>query len=208
MFSITTAEVRWFKKGKIPEAMHNWIRSGEGECEEQSPRTDVYFLPDDTPSLGIKVRESRMEIKKRLSSEGCINHSSLSGIPETWTKWSTKTDGQLSENHPLFLDGDHWVQVLKIRSIKKFEISHALELVPFPTDQYPQAGIAIELSNLEIDKELWWTFGLETFGRPDQVMVNLSKIFPTLLKGMPSIKLTQEQSMAYPEWINIARKKP
>lgn len=208
MFSITTAEIRWFKKGKIPQVLLDWIQSNEGIYEDQSPRTDVYLIIDSVPTIGIKVREGRMEIKKKLSTVESFSIEAISGYPETWIKWSSKTADDVKEDYPLLQDKDQWIQIQKKRTLRKFEVSASGQLLPFPETFYPEVGIAIEVSDLEVNDQSWWTFALECFGPQDRVLADLKTVIPTLLTNFPPIELTKDLSMAYPEWIGRLQKKP
>ena len=44
MFTITTAEIRWFLPGHPDENLATWLRGLDGTFEEQEPRNDLYLL--------------------------------------------------------------------------------------------------------------------------------------------------------------------
>ncbi|MBC8503531.1 MAG: hypothetical protein ISR58_17985 [Anaerolineales bacterium] len=71
MFS--TVEVRWFYQGVIPSDIQTWFdqKVVEGiEPINQPSRTDQYLLQGHNASLGVKLREGRVEIKQRVQEYG------------------------------------------------------------------------------------------------------------------------------------------
>jgi len=201
MFSIATTEIRWFFPGRIPDHLYDWHNNKKGLFENQHPRTDVYlFLPDQN-NLGIKLREGRIEFKKRLSIHDDYLVSGLSGNVETWIKWSIKVEDDLDPFNHLFDDSSNWVKIRKKRYLQKYKIIENHKFVAHPRGIFPQEGLALELSELDINDQPCWTLGLESYGNPENVYINLSLAIPLLIGDIPNIRLTKKQSFGYPEWI-------
>ena len=65
-----TAEVRWFYEGAVSPEVLEWFEQGELTPEEQPYRVDYYLRLSDRDSLGIKLREGRIEVKQRHRQHG------------------------------------------------------------------------------------------------------------------------------------------
>lgn len=208
MFSITTAEIRWFQKGVSPPNMHQWLQHLNGVFEEQEPRIDVYQVLPDQMNLGIKLREGRMEIKKRLAFQHSFTSENIHGKLETWIKWSSKTEEGIPSYNTMFDDVSHWIRIEKKRILQKFEITRKKQLTLYPDNGFPEAGIAIELANLKVQEHPWWTFALECFGPMERVATDLLSVAPALLENNVSTQLTKDNSYGYPEWIGMIQKNP
>lgn len=202
MFSITTAEIRWFQLGSSPGIIRKWLRNQKGIYEEQETRTDVYLILKNNPALGIKLREGRMEIKKRLSVGSTVRSHNLAGTSEVWKKWSAKTEESNSAGNLLFEEEDHWIHIRKKRYLQKYEITSGGELIPYPESGFPNSGLAVEIADLVINDQQWWTFGLESFGNPDQVKNDLESFLPQLVRDLPCTHCHTNNSFSYPQWIS------
>ena len=207
MFSITTAEIRWFIPGRGFGKVLEWLRAKEGLYQEEPPRTDLYLKFPGGHDLGVKLRQGRIELKKKLIHHGQYDREGISGKIESWIKWSIVGEEGLSPGNDIFGDATHWLPIQKTRYLKKHAISGD-KLSPFPREGFPEKGIAIELSVLEALGQDWWTFGLECFGNTGEVHPDLTKHLHHLTEGFPVGILSAEQSMGYPEWIGQIIKKP
>ena len=58
-----TVEVRWFREGAIPGDVQRWFHASKQAPLDQPPRTDYYLRLGCDQSLGIKLREGRIERK-------------------------------------------------------------------------------------------------------------------------------------------------
>ena len=62
MFTITSAEIRWFIKGQIPSSVFDWFNGLNENYVNQPERTDYYLVLKSDDALGIKLREGKVEI--------------------------------------------------------------------------------------------------------------------------------------------------
>jgi hypothetical protein len=122
---------------------------------------------------------------------------------ESWVKWSIQATRELDPFHAMFQNPKHWVNIRKKRTLVKFGITAEETLSLPPSDRYPDNGITLEISILEIKKTTWWTVGLECFGFPDRVFNNLLKLTPHILGNLPLNGCTVSNSFGYPEWISV-----
>ena len=202
MFSINTAEIRWFLPGSMPGNLVDWLQQQNGVYDDQPPRTDVYMVLPQQDMLGIKLREGRLELKKRIIQHEAYNAEGIGGKIESWKKWSIMAADGVSPGTMYFQDAAHWISIQKNRFLQKYEVSETGGLMPHPQTGYPASGIAVELSELTLMENTWWTFGLECFGNTGNNHKVLIHSIPSLISGFPASGLTRASSAGYPEWIN------
>ncbi len=86
----------------------------------------------------------------------------------------------------------------KRRRSRKWSLDGGLAEVDAQQSQ-PDQGCGAELTVVELVGERWWTFGLEAFGSPATVGVNLARVTDHLfVSSPPPYPLTLEASFAYP----------
>lgn len=135
-----TAEVRWFCRGPLPDAVAAWF-DAHGPASPVERRTDHYLAPTD-PALGVKVRDGRIEAKRR---EAVLATVHAGARVERWTKWSFPLAGGA------YPDAG-WVAVEKARRQRGARVD---------------AGTCgMELTTAQVGGAAWWTVGLEAVG-PD-----------------------------------------
>jgi hypothetical protein len=207
MFSIITAEIRWFIQGSAYGMVHAWLKVLDGLYQEELPRTDLYLIFPGGHDLGVKLRQGKIELKKKLAHHGQYDHEANAGRIESWIKWSINGEEGLSPDNNFFGDPTHWLPIQKTRFLQKYAISGDQLILP-PRAGFPEKGIAVELSAVKVLGQDWWTFGLECFGNTGDIHTDLMKLLPRLTIGFPAGMLAAERSMGYPEWIGQLIKKP
>lgn len=176
---LKTLEMRWFKQGDIPTSVREWFEKdcmGNGES-----RTDWYLIPiAPCDYLNIKFRQGRLEIKWREKQYPTVNlNSQWQGIMEAWVKWlceAESMEGFLPQHQG-------WVAVEKARSQRQIVLS-------------PEACCNLELTQLRVKNQPWWTVGLESTGDEE----SLSAIAQQLSQTCPET-LTEKDASAYPHWL-------
>lgn len=166
---LRSVEVRWFDRGVVPSEISEWFRKIHPSIEAQTPRSDDYLiLPENGTSLGIKLREGKIELKQRTDQFGVFDlGSEIRGEIEAWRKWSfelAKTNLDLYR-----VPTENWICVEKSRQIAKFEIS------PVSMTDLPDRGCGVELTKIRAEDQEWWTIGLEAFGENCDLKSDLSK---------------------------------
>lgn len=180
---LRTLEMRWFKQGEIPLAISRWFNQ---DCpgkrvQEAESRIDWYLQPiAPCDNLNIKFRQGRLEVKWReqqfppvaLAQQG-------QGRVEQWVKWLCEAESMQD-----FLPQDPaWVAVEKARLQRQFVLS-------------PEAFCNVELTQLRVQEQNWWTFGLESTGDQD----SLYQIVWEVGQNCPET-FTKEDAAAYPHWL-------
>jgi hypothetical protein len=197
-----TVEVRWFQAGVPPPELVAWFQQGERHPEEQPHRVDYYLRLRQGDSLGIKFREGRIEIKQRQRSYGIIHfHERVSGLVESWHKWSfelTEASGDLTT---LFAPASPWIGVQKARHVRKYGVTAVGRILAVPADEQPERGCSLELTDVAVGGMPWWTVGFEAFGDEGGLReVLLCVVEHVLAQGQAPV-LDAKDSYGYPAWL-------
>lgn len=201
MFS--TDEARWFFKGSIPASILVWFAAQDCVTAVQPARVDYYLRLNRDDTLGIKLREGRIEVKQRTHPGEFIRFSEqTAGVAESWRKWSfglAVADENVTES-------TQWVGVWKSRRWCLFEMGADGRFLPNPVNAMPEQGCACEMTQVRLmnTSEMWWTLGFEAFGaetgRRDRLLL-VAKLF---LEQANAPVLTVKNSYSYPTWLHIA----
>ncbi len=199
---LSTAEVRWFHKGKTPAKLRSWFRklaAKDGvEAEPQPLRIDHYLLERDTDALGIKFREGRVEVKQRQGERRLISFGpGWDGYVETWRKWGFPlADAQ--RRGEAFESLDDWIAVRKKRRVITYSISPKGKLIALSGDADAESGCSVELTQVRVKKTLWWTLGFEAKGRPEKLESTLELVARAVLNGSAPPTFGPTDSFGYP----------
>jgi hypothetical protein len=203
-------EVRWFYQGTVPAEVAKWFQSGTGRAEAQAPRVDYYLDLQEMDGLGIKLREGKVEVKRRQRQHGLRRfREQAAGVVEHWRKWSFELsmgEGELSDSlRPV----SSWVAVQKERQLRKYRVAEDERLVPVPAEAYPERGCSVELSSLCVEGQDWWSLCFEAFGDESSLRQTLLLVVEEVLtcEGVP-FPLDAEASYGYPRWLASLRRPP
>lgn len=197
MFTVTTAEIRWFVRGKIPSFIFDWFIGLNKNYVNQPERTDYYILLKSDDALGIKLREGRIEIKQRANYIGNISTGkNVTGNAEKWIKWSfelNEASNILSDN----LLSYGWLQVTKNRISVNYGITEE-NIVSQKEPIIYKNGCTTEITSIILNNEDWWSLGLEAYGEENRLKDNLVLISHLILSDKSDIHLTLNDSYSYP----------
>ena len=167
-----TAEVRWFVRGPVPPQVRAWF-DALGPGVEAESRTDRYLAPTGD-ALGVKLREGRVEAKRRAGTLGPL--ADAQGEAESWAKWSFET--------PDATDGDEWVAVAKTRRQRHAD------------------GCALELAEVVVEGAAWWSVCLEATGPTDDARLSALRDGARRWLARPDAPaLTASAARGYPAWL-------
>jgi hypothetical protein len=202
-----SAEARWFYGGTIPQQVLQWFREEQGILEEPADRVDHYLHLPDGDSLGIKLREGRLEIKQRHRKYGTVEfHKGAAGLVEHWRKWSFQLAQGSDRLPPAMISDPSWIAVRKRRWLYRYRITRDRDVIPMETVEYPEQGCDLELTSVKAEGRDWWTWGFEAFGEETALQGNLvlvaAQIFAT---HGPPIVLGVSHSHSYPAWLAALR---
>jgi hypothetical protein len=203
---LTTYEVRWFNSGNIPENIESWFKHGCLLSPTKLPekREDVYLYTPKCNYLGIKLREGGLEIKWRYVEKTAMQFgSSVEGNIEKWKKWRCLDSSEESFSLQQIGDNPVWVKVGKVRSSQLYEI---VEKKPqaVSNDANVDNGCSLELTNVEINGNKWWSIALEAFGEDTNLKDNLQATADFVFSNYDSLPLQAENSYSYPSLLELA----
>jgi hypothetical protein len=197
-----TVEVRWFNKGVVTPRVLNWFQQDKGKIEKQPARIDYYLRVADGGSLGIKLREGRIEIKQRYHQEGVVRfHERVAGQVEHWHKWSF----ELAERSKvgMAIPASSWVEVEKKRIIQRYRITNQGNTEVVSVRAYCDWGCDLELTSINVEGEQWWSLGFESFGDETAIRAGLILVVRKVLAAEEPPAFNAEDSYGYPKWLEV-----
>jgi len=203
---VHSAEVRWFIPTTLPERVQDWFKDGQPSPELEDSRVDEYLLFPDCDSVGVKLREGKLEIKAMLCAPRPISMGAgINGRTDQWVKWSFKSEGLRDLNLGLHQSGK-WVKVRKERCLRKFSADANIVEVPAKQKPFPIAGCNVELTRIEVEEDprFWFSLGFESFGpsgSTSKILDDTLRLFFKKRGLMPGVPLNGLASLSYPAWL-------
>lgn len=194
-----TAEVRWFYKGDVPEAVVAWFGALPGEPAEEA-RTDRYLRPTDA-ALNLKWREGQVEVKRRDAPGDLFRfHQRATGRIEPWRKWSFDVAERTSARTSG--DGALWADVSKARRKIAYRIGEEGRVVVHRDAGAPLNGCDLELTRLHAKGAAWWSVCLEAFGDERALRDTLTRTARYVFEAAAAPPLLDAaHSMGYAAWL-------
>jgi hypothetical protein len=197
-------EVRWILPGQLEASMAEWFDRFPAVAEFQD---DVYLLDPRLPGISVKIRCGRaFEVKTYRSSRGILDTTGRArGHMESWQKWSFSVA-------PLSKAGEGpagWTMVRKKRRISQFLVADGrIRAVLAGTGEEPKC--AVELTEIRLRDEPWWTLGFEATGPTSLLQSHLEATAALVFAcDLPEgIELGTESSMSYVEWLRLGLPEP
>jgi len=201
-----TAEARWFIPERLPDAVLDWFRAGQ-PIDSEGVQVHEYLLFPDCDSVGVKLRDGRLEIKAmRGSPQRLILRSGIKGRTEQWVKWSLASEA-LQVLDPELHQSGRWLKVRKERFLRWFTSEQdRLTEVTGRQGPFPVVGCHIEVTRIDVDADprFWFSLGFEAFGPPalaarilnDALFAFFDKHGP-----VPGRALSENKSASYPVWL-------
>lgn len=192
-----TAEVRWFFEGPVPDAARVWFRAVAGEPPLEA-RTDRYVRPASPDSLGVKWREGKLEVKRRVGVVGEERfHARVAGRVERWRKWSFELASEAGLARPA---GD-WVEVAKRRQVRYFAAEPGGVRWLESGERSAQA-CGLELGEVRIGDAVWWSVCFEAFGPDEGALADrLQRVASHAVAEAEPPALGAAHALSYPAWL-------
>lgn len=195
--------MRWFTEGSLPAGIVDWFEGHEPDPEIQPRRVDYYFRVVGVDSIGIKLREGKIELKQRQRQLGVIRlHERVHGILEEWSKWSFGLAESAIGTLVVDLPSSGWIRAEKERAVRRYGLSDS-GIHAASRGYYPVPGCAWELTEVDIAGSSWWSLGFEAFGSKDGLQDLLFRVaLRTLLETEPPT-FAADNSFGYPELLEV-----
>lgn len=203
---LTTNELRWFYRGTLPAEIADWLAADSLGNYLSTPesREDVYLCVSECEYLGIKLRQKRLEIKLRKAELGTMSFgNNLEGKAEKWVKWSCEDPTAESVIPPDLLQKAPWVSVQKVRQQRKYKINADRTLKSVPMNRTVSEGCNLEITQLTIRDNDWWSLALEASGEENRLTENLEITANWVFKNNGVLELRSQNSYAYPKWLSL-----
>ena len=198
---LESIEIRWFYRGHVPNRLHELFSNSNLQTEPES-RTDYYLLIGNCDNLGIKLRNSRLEIKWLKKREHFdLPEKNIEGKQERWIRWEWNDTNSFNEVLRFIqVNKDNpWVKIDKKRVQKKFSIIDN-SLVEISGENI-HFDFSIELTQLKVYEHPWWSFGIDTFQNKNIVHFFI-QLFEQYSDEEFRKNLKSTSSYGYPEWIS------
>jgi len=205
----TTAEVRWFFEGPVPDEIEQWF-CRNNLALKAAPREDHYLLCPPVLGLGLKLREGRLEVKPLIKTLGVRSFTAdIAGTLQVWQK-ETYGEPAVTEFERLRTSAPHlWIAVRKERTLRRFSLDGA-SIVEVPADRvFLRDGCNAELTTITVGGSAYWSFNFEAYGNPSRVEDILQRAAIHVLKDerRPPYSFPAQHSSSYPEWLWRSPKK-
>jgi hypothetical protein len=201
---VFSLEVRWILPGPLDLAVAQWFAAFRSEAES---REDAYLLDPDMAGLSVKLRASRaLDVKVFGGSPGILGPDGrVRGRMQYWRKWSFP----LRPPGPGHGDPGSWTRVRKQRRISRFSLRHGRIEVP-AGGRAGEPRCAVELTEIQVHHQDWWSLGLEATGPADLLRPVLggtaARVFT---QPLPSgVDFRMQDSTSYAEWLRQPQRRP
>ena len=200
---IATVEVRWFSSGRPPSEIGDWFASLSGPQAHQPVRTDYYLKMPGEESLGIKIRDGRIEIKQQESTFSLVLFQrGVVGKVAGWRKWQFEL-GDPAGNIPAASDGPTcWIPVLKIRHLRRLRRNALGLFEPASPETLIPHGCDLELTQVKSEETRGWTLAIEAYGPETGLYENLCQAAGIFFEFPYPGTLHEGSSLSYPAWLN------
>jgi hypothetical protein len=186
-----TCEVRWIRPGRHGAEIARWFSRFPQVPET---RDDDYLISPRMPGLSIKIRGgASFEVKQHCGTVGALDiAAAAAGSIDSWIKRSTPVPGGADLSRPL--EGSAWRRVSKRRQIATFPIG--------PSGSPGAAVCSVELTDVEVLGQRWWTLGFEAGGRGalGGIKRTAAVVFAEPLPTASALRA--EEACSYAEWIH------
>jgi len=198
---MSTFEVRWILPGQLDAAVAGWL--GRFPCGMDS-REDAYLSNPVLRGLSVKIRAGQMfEVKQYDGSPGILDTAGRArGRIESWRKWSFPF-GPLGPNDAAT---PGWTVVQKRRQMSRFRLAGG-RLTADVQQVAMETACTVELTEVRLGGETWWTLGFEATGPADLLRSTLEStaalMFAEPVPGDAEFDMSRCQS--YVEWLSRRR---
>ena len=203
---VTSAELRWFWRGRCPQPVHDWFFKSGLPPGGGFSRVDIYVPQRGEPEISIKKRGDKpgFEVKGLVTTRRSPELEPLAPLIEIWCKWRCTIPGVKTD-----------LAVTKTRWLRKFDTSKYVRAeIPLDANEKPKAGYSLPIQGCNVEltevqmaghSGMWRTLGFEAFGDLDSVPTNLTlTVLPE--KAVLERIVASGAFVSYPAWL-LARRR-
>jgi len=193
---VDSLEVRWIAAGPATTAMREWFT---GFPAGTDARDDAYLLLPRLAGLSVKLRDrAALDVKSYLSSAGVLElPPRCRGRLEYWRKWSFRYNR--ADQGDALPPG--WSMVRKRRLRTWFPAPAGRD--PAASPAAVQAGCAVELTQVQLRGEPWWSLGFEATGPAELLRAALDHAAGVIFaRPLPAgVDFSLDTSRSYAAWL-------
>jgi hypothetical protein len=196
---VRSLEVRWIFPGQVEAATTRWFDRFPAAMES---REDAYLLDPYLRGLSVKIRGGGpLEVKVYRGSPGILDIAGRArGRMEFWQKWSFPCDLP----HQGSVDPVGWIPVRKERRISVSSPAGRPGRAAL-TRPAGEPGCAVELTEIRMGGEAWWTLGFEATGPVGllrrELEATTALVFADALPA--GVEFGAGNSKSYAEWLGL-----
>ena len=217
---LPSREVRWFlpSTSALSELLVEWIEHRDpydpdgtwldegiwkGKLED---RADLYAVVPGAVDMGVKWREGELQIKGCVQQIGTQMFGAHIGKVEQWLKWSYKGPTVDRAFGPLFHaprnGGPTIVTVNKRRALRKIAVDGRGALCEVSGGAFPERAVNVELTELEVGRERYWSLGVEAFPDDSNIPAAFFAVAQSFLQQLEGVTLSEDNCFSYPGWLH------
>jgi hypothetical protein len=196
---VQSLEVRWIFPGRLETTMTEWFGRFPAVLES---REDCYLRDPRLRGPSVKIRGGRaLEVKVYRGSPGVLDVPGRArGRMESWQKWSFPV-ARPGQGHAAPAG---WTLVRKRRRIIRFPPAGGRGQAG-PPGPGAKRGCGVELTEIGVDSEAWWSLGFEAAGPASVGLLRRDLEAAAALvfaRELPAAReLGPDDSMSYAEWL-------
>jgi hypothetical protein len=197
--TVSSLEVRWIYPGQLETAVAGWFARFIAGTET---REDIYLLDPQLRGLSVKIRGgAALEVKMYRGSPGILEVAGRArGRMEAWQKWSFPISPlRQGSGTPA-----GWRPVGKRRRVSRF-LQHGGQIVAPATRLGHEPGCQVELTEVHMGGQDWWTLGFEATGPAELLHSELQATAALVFaQALPSgVQPGPDESSSYAQWLSL-----
>jgi hypothetical protein len=185
-------------------AVAEWFAGFPSEVES---REDAYLLDPDLGGLSVKIRGGQiLQVKAFGGSPGILElRGRARGRMQYWRKWSVPFGPPSSSGG----DSEGWKRVRKQRRTSRFSLTHG-RITASAGGRVGEPRCAVELTEIRVHHQDWWSLGLEATGPADLLRPVLGATAAFVFtQPLPSgADFRMQDSTSYAEWLRQPQCRP
>jgi hypothetical protein len=195
--TVGSLEVRWIFPGQLETAVAGWFARFLAGTES---REDIYLLDPQLRGLSVKIRGgAALEVKVYRGSPGIVEVAGRArGRMEAWQKWSFPIS-PLRQDHGTPAG---WRPVRKRRRVSRF-LHPGGQIVAPATGVGHEPACQVELTEVHLGGQDWWTLGFEATGPAEllrsELQATVAIVFAQALPG--GAEPGTDDSRSYAQWL-------
>ena len=152
--------------------------------------------------MSVKIRGgSQLDLKVARGIQGILDvQGRATGEMESWQKWAFPLPSRPAGD----VESPEWITVRKVRHIRWFSYADGVSFER-ALDGIDAPWCAVELTDVSVDDEPWWTLGFEATGPAEALEGTIDAVAASVFGDrIPDTEeLKAADSMSYMHWLRV-----